>query len=953
MASKTMSLRVKAVVAFVVALLITSIALGFALTQQSRKDMKTLIDNHVLDVVKTAADMLDGDALRKITAKDKGTREYAQIFDTLSRFEKNIGLEFIYTVRATDDGSYIFVIDPATENASDYGEAVHQTEALHKAYEGTPTVDDKPYRDQYGYFYSAYCPVFDSSGKVAGIVAADFNASWYEEQINQNTLTIAVACILFTVIGTIFVLLVTRQFDRQLEAINESVSDLAHDLDTMTSELTKSGMVEEANGEAQHDYKGDSMEELVSRIAALRDSLREYVTHTTTLANSMITAMASDYRSVYYVNLDDDEGVCYRPDPKDSVQSPKGVPFPYLERFTWYANNVVTENYREGFLHFIEPDAIRYALATQPIIAYRYLAKREGQEYYEMIRMAGVRRAEDRDDGTVHAIGLGLTIIDAEMRETLARNEALAEALVMADEANMAKTTFLSNMSHEIRTPMNAIIGLNTLALQDETLTDQTREYLTKMGASARHLLGLINDILDMSRIESGRMVLQREEFSLSAMLEQINTMVTSQCSDKGLTYECHVLSKVDDCYIGDDMKLKEVLINILSNAIKFTDAPGNVNLSVKRTAQFEGQSTLRFTISDTGIGMDKDYIPKIFDSFSQEDGTRKNKYGSTGLGMAITKNIIEMMNGTISVESEKGVGTTFTVAVTLLDCEGSALAHEDYIELGNLHVLVVDDDEITAEHSRMILDEVGIRADVCARGEDALHMMELQHLKQSPYNLVLMDREMPGMSGLESTRLLREHYNKETTAVILTAFTWDDIYEEAVEAGVDGFLTKPLFASNMIEELVRITHHGKSSLFKDRQQASLEGRRILLAEDMAINAEILMDLLEIEEIETDHAINGKVAVDMFDASALGTYDAILMDVRMPVMDGLEAASAIRALERPDAQTIPIIALTANAFDEDVQQSLQAGMNAHLTKPIESDHLLQTLGELIYEAEQA
>ncbi len=953
MASKTMSLRIKAVLAFVAALLITSIALGYALTQQSRKDMKTLIDNHVLDIVKTAADMLDGDALRNITAEGKGTSEYAQIYDTLSLFEKNIGLEFIYTVRATDDGSYIFVIDPATENASDYGEAVHQTEALHKAYEGTPTVDDKPYTDEYGYFYSAYSPVFDSSGKVAGIVAADFNARWYEDQINQNTLTIVAACIVFTIAGTIIMLVVTRQYNRQIETMNESVSDLAHDLDTMTSELIKSDATEGTVAGAQHDYRGDSMEELVERIAALRDSLREYVTHTNTLANSMITAMASDYRSVYYVNLDNDEGVCYRPDPEDDDQTPEGVPFPYLDRFTWYANNMVCENYREGFLHFIEPDAIRYALETQPIIAYRYLAQREGREYYEMIRMAGVRRAEDRDDGTVHAVGLGLTVIDAEMRETLARNEALAEALVMADEANMAKTTFLSNMSHEIRTPMNAIIGLNTLALQDETLTDQTREYLTKMGASARHLLGLINDILDMSRIESGRIVLQREEFSLSVMLEQINTMVTSQCDDKGLTYECHILSKVDDFYIGDDMKLKEVLINILSNAIKFTDAPGNVNLSVERTAQFEGQSTLRFTISDTGIGMDEDFIPKIFDSFSQEDGTRKSKYGSTGLGMAITKNIVEMMNGTINVESQKGVGTTFVVAVTLLDCEGNRLAHEDFIELSNLHVLVVDDDKITAEHTRMILDEVGVRTDTCANGEDALHMMELQHLKQSPYNLVLMDREMPGISGLESTRLLREHYGKEATVVILTAFTWDDIYEEALEAGIDGFLAKPIFASNLIEELVRITHHGKSALFQEKQQASLAGRRILLAEDMEINAEILMDLLEIEEIEADHAINGKVAVDMFDESAPGTYDAILMDVRMPVMDGLEAASAIRALERPDAQTIPIIALTANAFDEDVQQSLQAGMNAHLTKPIESEHLLQTLGELIYEAEQA
>ena len=321
-----------------------------------------------------------------------------------------------------------------------------------------------------------------------------------------------------------------------------------------------------------------------------------------------------------------------------------GIHFPYLERFTWYAEHCVTEKYREGFLAFIDPDTVREALTTEPIISYRYLARRDGREYYEMLRMAGVRRAEERKDHLVHAVGLGFTIIDAEMRESMAKNEALAEALKLAEEVSKAKTTFLSNMSHEIRTPMNAIIGLDTLALHDDTISDQTRDYLEKIGGSARHLLGLINDILDMSRIESGRLVLRKEEFSFSAILEQINTMVMAQCRDKGLDYECRILTLVDDCYIGDDTKLKEVLINILSNAIKFTEPPGSVTLTVERTAVFDNQSTLRFRIKDTGIGMDKEFIPKIFEAFSQENSGRKNKYGSTGLGMAITKSIVEMM---------------------------------------------------------------------------------------------------------------------------------------------------------------------------------------------------------------------------------------------------------------------------------------------------------------------
>ena len=413
--------------------------------------------------------------------------------------------------------------------------------------------------------------------------------------------------------------------------------------------------------------------------------------------DSMITAMASDYRSVYHVDIDADDAVCYRADPSDPGQTPEGVHFPYHARIVEYCHLYVDKEYKEGFLQFVDPDNVRAALAERDIIAYRYLAVRNGVEYYEMLRMAGVRHPSDRDDHIVHAVGMGFSNIDEEMRESMARNHALSEALEAAEQANKAKTAFLSNMSHEIRTPMNAIIGLDSLALQNDSLPEETREYLEKIGGSARHLLGLINDILDMSRIESGRLMIRKEEFSFSHMLEQINTMVMAQCSEKGLRYECRVIGGVSDYYIGDDMKLKQVLINMLSNAIKFTDAPGSVMLTVERSAVYGDHSTVKFVVKDSGIGMDKAFIPKIFDTFSQEDSSRNNKYGSTGLGMAITKNIVELMKGTISVASEKGVGTEFTVVVTLTNCDHQGPV-TTYVQPKDMRILVVDDEEIAAD---------------------------------------------------------------------------------------------------------------------------------------------------------------------------------------------------------------------------------------------------------------
>ena len=665
-----------------------------------------------------------------------------------------------------------------------------------------------------------------------------------------------------------------------------------------------------------------------------------------TRADSMITAMASDYRSVYYVNLDEDDAVCIRADADVPDRIKQDVHFGYCEEFCRYGERYVTEPYREGFLKFIKPDSIRQGLEREKILAFRYAAERDGKEYYEMIRVAGVRRPEDRDDNCVHAIGLGFTDIDAEMRETLAQQQALSDALAAAEQANKAKTAFLSSISHEIRTPMNVIIGLDNIALNDPALAPSTKEYLEKIGASAEHLLQLINDILDVSRIESGRMTVNNEEFSFSKLLETINTMFSGQCSEKGIEYHCRINGHVDNYYVGDNMKLRQILINILGNAVKFTPSGGSVQLTVEKTAQFDDNATLQFIIEDSGIGMSEEFLPYIFDTFSQENGSMTNKYGSSGLGMAITKNMVEMLNGNIQVESQKGVGSRFTVAVTLFNSSRSGDSEDFEITPGKIRALIVDDDPIACEHAKLVLETAGIASDAVPCGEEAVKAVEIHRARSEPYNLILIDWQMPGMDGVETTRHIRSCVGDKAAIIILTAYKWDDIIDDARQAGVDTIIAKPLFAANVLDEFTAAMKR-RSTLHKPKKKAELNGRRVLIAEDMMINAEIIKSVLQMRGMLSEHAENGKIAVDMFAAQPEGYYDAVLMDMRMPEIDGLEATRQIRRLDRPDAKRIPIIALTANAFDEDVQRSLQAGLNAHLTKPIQPDSLFEALEDMI------
>ncbi|SDB58739.1 Signal transduction histidine kinase [Ruminococcaceae bacterium FB2012] len=677
---------------------------------------------------------------------------------------------------------------------------------------------------------------------------------------------------------------------------------------------------------------------------AMTKEAYESAVNTGLMYNRIAQTLARDYTEMFYVNTDSEEFTEYRRSEESGTLSEVRHGWHFFSDCRTEMSESVFPDDKEAFLTALNRKKLMKALSSKDNLVLNYRRLTEGEPVYVSMKIS---RMEDDESFII----IGFTNVDAEIREAIAKNEALSIALSSAEAASKSRNTFLSGMSHELRTPINAIIGLDTLALRNSKLDSKTREHLEKIGDSARHLLSIINDILNMIQMETGHDVLRKSEFSLAALLEQVTAQVKKQCSEKGLTFESVISEQPGDLYFGDDVKLKKVLNNILSNAVKFTDAPGSVTLTAEKTAEFEDRATVRFRIKDTGIGIDKEYLPRIFDAFSQDEGRSRTKNGSSGLGLAITKRIVEMMNGSVSVESEKGKGTEFTVMITLRKADSSDVSF-GRLDTDALYILVVDDNPIEAEHAKTVLEEAGIRTDFCTDGKEALRKMEIQHLRKHPYNIVLMDWNMPGMNGMETSEEIIRLYANESIVAAMTAYSWNDIREEANSVGVFDYVEKPLFAASIIDDLERIARRSGMAIFKEKNRARLEGRRILLAEDMELNAEILMDMLEMENIKADHAENGKIAVELFEKSTAGIYSAILMDVRMPVMDGLEAAKAIRAMDREDAGRIPIIALTANAFDEDVQLSMQAGMNAHLSKPVEAERLIKILGELIYESEQ-
>ena len=578
-------------------------------------------------------------------------------------------------------------------------------------------------------------------------------------------------------------------------------------------------------------------------------------------------------------------------------------------------------------------------------VEYRLQTKHAGWRWFHA---AG--RLSRREDGSPTTfVGLFMDIDDEKkMEERLEKQTIdLQDALAAAQHANRAKTTFLNNMSHDIRTPMNAIIGFTSLAATHIDNTEQVQDYLAKITTSSNHLLSLINDVLDMSRIESGKVKIEEKETSLPEIMHDLKTIVQADISSKQLEFFIDTADVVNEHVLCDKLRLNQVLLNLLSNAMKFTKPGGIVSVRILQKGNAaEGCASYDFQVKDTGIGMSKEFLEHVFEPFEREQTSMVSGIQGTGLGMAITKNIVDMMGGTISADSEVGKGSTFTVSLQFKTCSGS-VRQEVIPELNGLRALVADDDFNTCSSVTKMLSTIGMRPDWTTSGKEAVLRTRLAEEQNDSYAAYIIDWLMPDMNGIEVVRRIRGIIGEETPIIILTAYDWSDIEEEARNAGVTGFCSKPIFLSELREVLESPFASPDSEPDEQEENCSFEGKKILLVEDNELNQEIAVEILQEAGFVLDMADDGAVAVEKMKAAEPGQYDLILMDIQMPIMDGYEATGQIRKLENPNLARIPIIAMTANAFDEDRKAALDAGMNGHIAKPIDVPKLMEVLGEIL------
>ena len=595
-------------------------------------------------------------------------------------------------------------------------------------------------------------------------------------------------------------------------------------------------------------------------------------------------------------------------------------------------------------LSFLEADAIRTALGSNvPFFQQEWCAKGDDEPLWFQVSTLCLAR-----DGAGVPTNVLITIQDASEAKAQERasHQALEEAFRAAEHASQAKSDFLNSMSHDIRTPMNSIMGLTAIAGMHANDPDRVRECLGNITSASKHLLGLINEVLDMAKIESGSIDLAEEPFDLPESVENLITIMNPQIAAKKQELKVELINIKHEHVLGDPTRLQQVFVNIMGNSIKFTPEGGTIGLRITELpSRIPESGCYEFVFSDTGCGMSPEFLKTVFDPFTRANDSRTTKVEGTGLGMAIVKSVVTLMSGSIDVDSVEGEGTTFTVVVHLKLRDG---AQEDLSDLEGIHVLVVDDEPIACEGACVLLESIGMKPEYALSGQAGIDAVIAADTTDDPFRAVILDWRMPEMSGLEAARRIREGVSATVPIIILSAYDWSMIEQEAREVGVDAFISKPLFRSRLIQVMKELLSGETRDVIDEKallEGLQFAGKRVLLAEDNAMAAAIAQELIELTGAEVDHAENGKLALDLLLEHDPGRYDIVLMDIQMPIMNGYEATSAIReaAGDRPDLAEIPIVALSADAFAEDIRHAHSSGMNDHMSKPLEIDTFVRML----------
>ena len=608
---------------------------------------------------------------------------------------------------------------------------------------------------------------------------------------------------------------------------------------------------------------------------------------------------------------------------------------------------LVSPGYRDDYMQTVSRDGIirRFSEGEKEIYLEYQQKGEDGRSHWLALQMIYVDNPVGSD---VLAIIL-IKNLDATRAEKARQEQVLREALANANAANEAKSDFLSRMSHDIRTPMNAIIGMSTIGQLKTDDPVRVRDCFQKIDASSKYLLSLINDILDMSKIESGKMNIAAESFRFGELFEEINSIIYPQTLERGLDFEIHYKEPLEPSYVGDALRIKQILMNLLSNSLKFTPRGGKITIDIGEQRRSNGFAYMRMSVNDTGVGMTEEFMSRIFRPFEQELSDKARNNVGSGLGLAIVYNLVQLMNGTIEVSSRKTEGAVFTVTIPL------GLIHDDEEEearrknrelLKGIRVLVVDDDELVGEQTAAILSDIGAGTEWVDSGMKAIEKVQEALAADRLYDFAMIDWKMPVMDGLETTKRLRKLVGPDMMIIIISAYDWSAIEEEAVAAGASGFIAKPLLRPAVFDTFSHLEREYQIETDSPEIRENTYAGRVLLVEDNELNMEIAQTLLEINGFEVETAENGRIAVDKFAAAPKDWYLTILMDIRMPVMNGLEATRAIRTIKEKNGDRIPVIAMSANAFDEDKAAAAEAGITSYLVKPLDINQLMEVLANI-------